>query len=241
MRNLIYCEDNPKHIDLFIRDFCGKGSILCNYNIIPCQTPGELIKLAEARPEIVLMDIDLNNEKNGIDMAEALYSISRSTQIIYVTSYTDRFIQDVFLGQANVCGFLNKPIQPDYLRKMIDKAEKRTAENRTVTLSSKKGIFTLSETDIMYIESYKRRLTFHTYEKKYEIYGSMYEYLERLSDSFAVTHQSFAVNKRYIKGMRQKELVLTDETCIPISRAKLKEIKYLLMNEASAEIKENEQ
>lgn len=241
MRNIIYCEDKPEHIDLFIRDFCGEGSLLYGYNVIPCTTPEELIKLAADRPEIVLMDIDLNNEKNGIDMAETLYSISRSTQIIYVTAYTDKFIQDVFLRQANVCGFLNKPIQGNYLRKMISKAEKRAAENRTVTISSQNGFFTLSETDITYIESYKRRLTFHTNEKNYEIYGSMTEYLDRLSDSFVVTHQSFAVNKRYIMGMKQKKLVLADGKVIPISRSRLKEIKELLMNEAASETEEKEQ
>ena len=235
MRNIIYCEDKSEHIDLFIRDFCGEDSLLCGYNVIPCTTPEELIKLAEIRPEIVLMDIDLNNENNGIDMAETLYSISRSTQIIYVTAYTDKFIQDVFLRQANVCGFLNKPIQSNYLRKMILKAEKREAENRTVTLSSKNEIFTLSESDIIYIESNKRRLYFHTYEKKYEIYGSISEYLGKLSNSFFVTHQSFAVNKRYVMGMKRKELVLTGGTVIPISRSRLKEIKELLMNDAAAE------
>lgn len=235
MRNLIYCEDKPEHIDLFIRDFCGEGSLLCDYNVIPCCTPEELINLAANRPEIVLMDIDLNNEKNGIDMAETLFSISRNTQIIYVTAYTDKFIQDVFLRQANVCGFLSKPIQGNYLRKMISKAERREAENRTVALSSKNEFITLSERDITYIESNKRRLTFHTYEKKYEIYGSMSEYLERLSNSFVVAHQSFAVNKRYIMGMKQKELVLTDGTIIPISRSRLKEIKEILMNEAAEE------
>lgn len=238
MRNIIYCEDKPEHIDLFIKDFCGEGSLLYDYNVTPCCTPEELIKLAANHPEIVLMDIDLNSEKNGIDMAETLYSISRSTQIIYVTAYTDKFIQDVFLRQANVCGFLNKPIQGHYLRKMINKAENRAAENRTVAISSKNGFFTLSETDITYIESYKRRLTFHAYEKKYEIYGSMSEYLDQLSDNFVVTHQSFAVNKRYIMGMKQKELMLTDGTIIPISRSRLKEIKELLMNEAVAEAEE---
>ena len=239
MRNIVYCEDDLEHIKLFIEDFCGEGLILNDYNLIPCRTPEELIKLAESRPEIVLMDIDLNSDKNGIDMAEMLYSVSRSTQIIYVTAYTDRFIQDVFLRQANVCGFLNKPIQSGYLRKMINKAEKRAAENRTITISSKNGKFNLPETDITYIESNKRRLTFHTPQNNYEIYGSMSEYLDRLSDSFVVTHQFFAVNKRYIMGMKQNSLVLTDGTAVPISRAWLKTVRELLIGEAAAKGREN--
>lgn len=240
MQNIIYCEDNLEHIQMFIENFCGEGAALHNYNLIPCHTPEELTELAESRPEIVLMDIDLNSNKNGIDMAEALYSISQNTQIIYVTAYTDRFIQDVFLRQANVCGFLNKPIQGSYLRKMVAKAEKRAAENRTVTISSKKGTFTLFENDITYIESNKRRLTFHTKEKVYEIYGSMSEYLVRLSDRFVVTHQSFAVNKSCIMGMRQKEIVLTDGTSVPISRANRKTVKELLINDLKTEADESE-
>lgn len=66
MRNIIYCEDKPEHIDLFIKDFCGEGSLLYDYNVTPCRTPEELIKLAANHPEIVLMDIDLNSEKTEL-------------------------------------------------------------------------------------------------------------------------------------------------------------------------------
>lgn len=125
MPNMIYCEDNSEHIEMFKKNFCGEDSVLWGYTVTVCRTSGELMSLVKRlRPDIVLTDIELNDGTTGIEAAEELLSLSPRTQIIYVTSYTDKFIQDVFLSRANVCGFLNKPIERSYFKKMVKKAEK---------------------------------------------------------------------------------------------------------------------
>lgn len=234
MPNMIYCEDNSEHIEMFKKNFCGEDSVLWGYTVTVCRTSGELMSLVKRlRPDIVLTDIELNDGTTGIEAAEELLSLSPRTQIIYVTSYTDKFIQDVFLSRANVCGFLNKPIERSYFKKMVKKAEKRAAKDRTVTLTSGRETFTVYERDIIYAESCKRRITFHFKGgRSCEVYGTLSEQLERLSDRFIMTHQSFIVNKIYVAGIRQNELFVTDGTVIPISRQRLKTVKALFIDEA---------
>ena len=41
--------------------------------------------------DVVLLDIELNCEENGIDVAEELYRLCPAARIIYVTGYNDRF------------------------------------------------------------------------------------------------------------------------------------------------------
>lgn len=237
MPNLIYCEDKAEHINIFLKNFCGGKSTLYGYKVTVCRSSKELLKLAEAlKPEIVLTDIDLNDGQTGIEAAEELLTVSPRTRIIYVTSYTDKFIQDVFLSRANVCGFLNKPIEKEYLKKMIEKAEQQAAEEHRLNLPTGRSTVTVYENDILYIESYKRTLTFHLANKKsIAVYGSLSDYIQRLSDRFILTHQSFAVNKIYVAGIKKKDIFLTDGTIIPVSRNKLKEVRGFFMTEAENE------
>lgn len=236
MKNIVYCEDKAEHIEMFRRDFCDEDSEIMGYHFTACQSSDELIELIDGglKPEIVLMDLELEDGKNGLDIAEALYSISSDTQIIYVTAYTDRFIQDVFLHRANVCGFLQKPVRLEYLRKMVIKTERCAADKHRITFSSREGVFSLPESKIAYLESYKRHLIFHTAERDYNIYGSLSEYLPQLSSGFMLCHQSFAVNLIHVKGMRKSELVMNDGRIIPVSRSQLKKVRDILLAGAFA-------
>ena len=50
--------------------------------------------------DAVLLDIDFRTSDTGIDAAEALYALSPGTRIIYMTGYTDRFVQQIFLRKS---------------------------------------------------------------------------------------------------------------------------------------------
>ncbi len=47
--------------------------------------------------DVLLMDIDFGTLKSGIDYVEELFAINKRIKTIYVTGYTDRFIQQIFL------------------------------------------------------------------------------------------------------------------------------------------------
>ena len=55
-----------------------------------------------AQYDAVLLDINWNQAQNGMDIAEQLLVLSPQTQIIYITGYGDRFVQQIFLQKSNL-------------------------------------------------------------------------------------------------------------------------------------------
>lgn len=74
----------------------------------------------EYNPDIILMDIALHGEMNGIDAAVRLTE-QNDCKIIYMTAHTD----DVTIEKAQKTkhvGFLHKPFEPYQLQRGIEKA-----------------------------------------------------------------------------------------------------------------------
>ena len=84
--------------------------------------------------DAVLLDIDFRTSDTGIDAAEALYALSPGTRIIYMTGYTDRFVQQIFLRKSNLCGYLTKPVDPALLAANLQKLVRSAAEDGGLTL-----------------------------------------------------------------------------------------------------------
>ncbi|MCI5668738.1 MAG: response regulator [Oscillospiraceae bacterium] len=94
---IIFCDNDPVQAGCFRNEF---GELLCEHELSVCTSPQFVLdEIASGNaPDIVLMDIDLGIEENGMDYAEMLYKQSPRTRVVFVTAYTDKFVQDVFSG-----------------------------------------------------------------------------------------------------------------------------------------------
>jgi CheY-like chemotaxis protein len=71
-------------------------------------------------PDIILMDIVLHGEMNGIDAAMKICE-QNDCKIIYITAHTDAITIEKAQSTKHV-GFLHKPFEPYQLQRGIDKA-----------------------------------------------------------------------------------------------------------------------
>jgi len=92
------------------------------HNIIGIVTTGEsAIKIAGAfRPDIVLMDIMLDGEVDGVEAAEQI-SVDYSIPVIFVTAYSDEKTRKK-AEMTNPLGYINKPFEESELLDIIEKA-----------------------------------------------------------------------------------------------------------------------
>jgi DNA-binding response OmpR family regulator len=72
----------------------------------------------EESPELILMDISIQGEKNGIDTAERISSFSR-VPVIYLTGETDPDTRTKAERTPNCKGYLNKPVNMQVLEPLI--------------------------------------------------------------------------------------------------------------------------
>lgn len=190
--------------------------------------PEELIICSEKGMEFdaVFLDLALAEQKTGIQVAEVLYRISPETRVIYVTGFTDRFVQHIFLHKANVYGFLTKPVNPELLFANLQKLEQDSSIPLDVfSFRTQSGIQSVARRDILYLESKSHLLIIHTTENEYTIYEKLSAVLEKLSCDFVQCHKSFAVNLRQIQRISAKEVRLKNGTVLPVSRAQTKKMK----------------
>ncbi|MGB9980062.1 response regulator [Methanobacterium sp.] len=80
-------------------------------------------KTKELRPDLVLMDIIIKGEMNGIEAASQIIA-DLDIPIIFTTAYSD----STTLKKAQftkTCGFINKPIEYNALKEVIESAIKK--------------------------------------------------------------------------------------------------------------------
>ena len=163
---------------------------------------------------------------NGIQLSKQLLDICPNTQIIYVTGYNDRFSQQIFLEESNLCGYLVKPVQEDLLWRMVDRAKKRKAVESEVLLLSQRGVMqTVQIKNIRYLESKGHHVLIHTESEIYHIYEKLDECRKKLPKQFMQCHKSYVVNMDYIVYIDKNVIWLKDDVKVNISKSRYKEFR----------------
>jgi len=90
------------------------------YDMCKQVTSGEeaILKAEQENPDIVLMDINLDGELNGIDSARQIMS-RFGIPVIFTTSYSDDRIMEI-AEAAGPAGYFVKPLDLYKLRSVID-------------------------------------------------------------------------------------------------------------------------
>lgn len=171
--------------------------------------------------DAVLLDIQWNEARNGIDIAEELYSTLPHAKIIYVTGYTQDYAQQVFLRRANLSGFLSKPVVQELLEANLQKvAETLQRQAGTLTVKSNGSTIVVPFQDVYYMESKGHTVVIHTAEEEITIYERLQRVAEQLPANFFQCHKSFVVNMRQIKRFQTTGILLKNGEPIPVSRSR---------------------
>ena len=178
--------------------------------------------LETADYDALLLDIDWQREQTGLDAAEKLYLNYPNLPIIYVTAYTEQFVQQVFLRKSNLCGYLMKPVDRSLLIANLKKAvemKERDAQERLLIRTDGK-LVTVPFRDILYIESKGHHIKVCTPERSLITYEKLGKIEEKLGHGFLRCHKSFLVNMVHIRSFRTSEVQLQNDELIPVSRSR---------------------
>ena len=209
------------------------------YNIVGASATGEkAIELASSeRPDVVLMDIMLKGEMNGIEAADRIKK-DLSIPIIFLTAYAD----ELTLSKAKVTqpyGYILKPFKEIDLHTTIEMAiykhskEQEVVKERDLLYSiienkekNKEHIFVksnsklvkLKTTDVFYIEALKDYVVIHTNDKRYTIHSTMKDIEQKMgNEEFLRVHRSYIIRLDKIATIEQPNLTLENvDKLIPI-------------------------
>ena len=175
--------------------------------------------------DIVMMDIDWNSRRTGIDCASQLYRLAPETKLIFFTGYSQRYIEAVFMKRTNIEGYLAKPVKQQALERLILKAvsDVRTSGEASMTVKQKGGTVTLPLAHIRYIESRGHNVIIHTIRENIEVYRTFSEIIKEMPPNYCICHRSYMVNFDFVRRIERGEVLLEGiNDVIPVSKIRKK-------------------
>lgn len=225
------CDDEK----LFIGVLSEKLSEVMNknhikYNITAFLNGSELISSLNDpsnRFDVVFLDVDMPGA-NGEDVAEYIISSKKSITVIFVTNHDD-FVFSSF--KYRPFGFLRKSHVDSELEEAVirlDNYLSKSGQCYTFTFQGK--LISLPYNKIKYIEAYGHEVIIHTTDADIRTTRSLSETEKALSSyGFIRVHKSFIVNTRFIFSVERNNIILTDNSSLPVSRTKNEEIKQAMI------------
>lgn len=210
------------------------------YSVAGAASSGEkAIELAELlHPDVILMDIMLKGEMNGIEAAEHIRSEFK-IPVIFLTAYAD----SATLSKAKITepyGYIIKPFKEIDLHTNIEMAiykhgreqevikerdllhslveNKDTTAPDSIFIKANSKLVKLKKSNIYYIEALKDYVVIHTKDTRYTIHSTMKDIEIKMGlDDFIRVHRSFIVRLDKIASIDFPNLYLEDDKkMIPI-------------------------
>lgn len=214
MTHILICDNNPvqtAHLQAQI-----EALFPYMFTIATCtSSEGLRAEAAHQAPDIVLMDVLLGKE-NGIELAKEMFPRGSGVAVIFITGYIE-YCTDVY--EAEHIYFLLKPVQPDQLRRALDRALDALSDvPGDFPVQINNMIRRVEIRSVYFIESFYRKLRIRIPGEVIECYGSIADLPENVQRSMIHCHKSFLVNPEHIRTLDRSAFLLTDGASVPISR-----------------------
>ncbi len=177
-----------------------------------------MILLEEFHPEVVLLDIRMKEELEGIQIAERINQ-EYKIPFIYITAQSDKEIIGKALG-TKPAGYITKPFKQADIYAAIRLVEENAEKNSEKFFSFKDGysIVKLSVDEILYAKSNDNYIDLFTTSKKYTLRYTLDWLMENTPNGmFHRAHRSAVVNITKITKATSKSVFIGDVE-IPVSR-----------------------
>lgn len=206
MLNFALCDDNLSIVTklskileaIFIKDNLPGEVVLVETN------PNKLLHFlnSEKKIDVLLMDINLKSNINGIDLVNKIRTTNKAMYIIFITAHLE---YGILAYKCKTFDFLPKPITSERLEETILRIfEDVYEEPKKFIKIDNKNLF-ITEDSVYYIKKDGMKLIIKTKSKDYEIYSTFSKISKNLPSNFLRCHKSFIVNLNNITEIECKQ------------------------------------
>lgn len=177
--------------------------------------------------DLIFFDIELP-DGDGMEIVKKMRSGGNETLVIFVTNLAQYAIKGY---EVQAFDFIVKPVSYYQFALKLSAALERLKNNREISVwvKNKDGRFKLSASHILYVESDKHYITYHTTEGDIATLGTMAAVVETLwKASFALCNRCYFINLKHVTGVRQTTVLLDSGDELQISRNKRAEFIDIL-------------
>ena len=205
MLNFALCDDNLSIVNklakmleaIFIKNKLPGEIVLVETN------PNELLEFinSENSVDVLLMDIDLKSNINGIDLVNTIRTTNKSMYIIFTTAHLE---YGLLAYKCKTFDFLPKPITSERLEETILRIFEDVYEEpkKFIKIDNKKTFIT--ENSVCFIKKDGMKLIFKAKSRDYEIYSSFSNISNNLPSNFIRCHKSYIINLDNVTDIQPK-------------------------------------
>ncbi len=201
-----------------------------------------IAKVATDSPDVVIMDIQIEGEKSGIDAARIVWDRFQ-VPVVYLTGLSEEEVMEEAMSTKPM-GYILKPAKDTDIRnqvliavqqkKAMDMLQEKVkkyegiietiqpdkARNEILFVKDSKQIFKLPVYDIAYLEAMDNyTLLYTSKEEKYVMNGFLKDIIDRIADNGIIRiHRSYAIAKQHIKQI-EENTVAVGSRVLPISKS----------------------
>ena len=168
--------------------------------------------------DTIILDIELK-DMNGMEIAKEIRRTDANVKLFFVTGYEKYVFEGYEVGAVS---YIMKPIDKAKLFQTLDKVKSMCKEAEQYLLIEEsiqtKRIYLK---DVMYIESMGHYCKIVTTHETIQVRERISDLIEKTAEGkFFACHRSYHVNMAYVRRITKKDIILDDETVIPIARGK---------------------
>lgn len=195
------------------------------------------LKLNNSTPNIYFLDIDLQTQLNGLELAAEIRKFDSLGTIVFVTTH-DELARETFKYQVAALDFIVKDnpqqLQHDVIQILIkvqEQLQQQQQQRKLLVVKTTDQVLYLDCQQIEFIETLgDHKLLIHEINKQQTINSDLKDLEQRLPTNFLRIHKSFIINTDFLLefNKKQKVVVLQNGITCPVSRRKVKTLENLL-------------
>ena len=229
------CDDETKILDevsYYIKEYSRQGG-KSEMEVSPFNSASSLLNSVDngAVFDIFILDIYIGDEM-GTTLAREIRARDIESSIIFLTTSIEHAPQGYETGTLR---YLIKPLEPEKFYEAMDAAFLQAEKNakKLIRLKTENGIESIHANNIMYSEAHDHHqyITLDNGQllKVRTTVSELYAMLAK-NDGFFRLGSAYIINLRNIKNLTASEIILYNNTIIPIPRGKYAELKKVFWN-----------
>lgn len=227
--NFAVCEDEPaqqRNLEQMVQKWAAMNGFFAHITCFP-SAEAFLFRYAEDKSyDILLLDIEMA-EMNGVQLARIVRGENKEVQIVFITGYME-YIADGYDVEA--LHFLIKPVTEVKLFEVLDRAVIKLNRNERAIILNRNGeTVRIPLYEIRFLDVQRNYVTVHANED-IRVKATLGELECELDDAFLRIGRSVIVHLSYIRRVTKTDILLSDDTVIPLPRG-----QYDIVNRALIE------
>lgn len=214
------CDDEEVQLELlngFLQEWAKKKNVVLE---LLCFSNAESLYFTWEEDEnfdLLILDIEMR-KLSGMELAEKIRERNEEVPILFVTGYEKYMAQGY---EVSALHYLLKPVRKEKLFAVLDKLQKKKKPEEKLSFYTEEGLLLMPASHIWYVEAMGHRCLLAAGDAKHEIRMSISEAVKFLGarKEFVQCHRSYIVNLQHISAIAKTEIVLDDNTRIPVSRS----------------------